>query len=340
MTRRSWIPSLILGLAACGLSGCLRRDVNPVGYVNPAGMGGDPGPAEPASAHDSRLPATGDHKPNEPIQPAHFPDEPPPVVAAPPMKDDEPPPPPPAPPPPADAPVVQADKAPQDPPVVAAFRDLLQNRSPDALEQLRAYDGASRELLLTLLPLAARVGDGAFDRATPQEAAVLLDQVRQVEALLRPRAALALDRVCLCRQIKGFGDCEPWPPDHVFQTETDDRRGERMQVYVEVRNFTSRPRGPAYETSLAGVVEIRDFNKGLAARFDFPAGVDRSQTPRQDYFINFQFHLPRLPEGRYTLHVLVKDVLAPVGDDAAPRTAGRSIDFAVGGAGSVRAGRD
>ena len=92
--------------------------------------------------------------------------------------------------------------------------------------------------------------------------------------------------------------------------------------------------------SLAGVVEIRDFANHVACRIDFPAGVERSQTPRQDYFINFPFHLPRLPEGRYTLHVRVKDMLAPAGDDAAPRTVGRSIDFTVGGTGPVRVGRD
>ena len=42
-----------------------------------------------------------------------------------------------------------------------------------------------------------------------------------------------------------------------------DRYGERMQVYVEVRNFTSRASGPLYETSLAGVLEIRDFTAFL-----------------------------------------------------------------------------
>ena len=175
-------------------------------------------------------------------------------------------------------------------------------------------------MLLTLLPLAARIGDGGLDRASPQETAVLLDQVRQLEAVLRPRAVLALDKVSFCRQIRGFGDCEPWPPDHVFQPEMEDRRGEWIQVYAEVRNFTCRPRGQAFETSLGGVVEIRDFNKDLVSRVDFPARIDRTQTPRQDYFVNFPFHLPRLPEGRYTLHVLVKDMLAPVGDDAAPRS--------------------
>ena len=104
--------------------------------------------------------------------------------------------------------------------------------------------------------------------------------------------------------------------------------------------LTARYQGSArvFETSLAGVVEIRDFANRPVCRFDFPASVERSQTPRQDYFVNFKFYLPPMPEGRYTLHVLVKDVLAPVGDDATPRRAIRSLDFSVGGA--RRAGRE
>ena len=219
-----------------------------------------------------------------------------------------------------EAPVMKVEAAPPEPRLVTALRNLLENRSARALEDLQNFDGASRDLLLTLLPLAARIGDGGLDHATPQETAVLLEELRQLEGMLRPRAALTLDKVCLCRKINGFGDCEPWPEDHPFQAEGDDRRGDRMQVYVEVRNFACRPNGALYETSLAGVVEIRDFKQGLVSRIDFPACLDRSQTPRQDYFINFQFHLPRLPQGRYTLHVLVKDVLAPSDGDAAPRT--------------------
>ena len=37
-----------------------------------------------------------------------------------------------------------------------------------------------------------------------------------------------------------------------------------------------------------------------------------------------------MPPGRYTLHVLVKDVLNPAaGDNASPRSAARSLDFLI-----------
>ena len=335
MTRRSWFPSLFLGLGACCLSGCLFA-----GRPDPAAVGGDAGkpadgaPADFRSPYLAHDPPPPDAKPgDDPVAQARYPA---PGGSAPSVKPDDPPPPPPVIlPPDAEAPVTTADKAPADPQLVAALRCLLQKRSAEALELLQNYDGPSRDLLLTLLPLAARAGDGGIEHATPQETAVMLEQLRQLETVLRPRAALTLDRVCLCRKINGFGDCEPWPEDHAFQAGGDGGRGERMQVYVEVRNFTSRFRGGLYETSLAGTVEIRDFANKLVfptSRIDFPACVDRSQTPRQDYFVNLRFYLPSpMPEGRYTMHVLIKDVLDPAaGDGAAPRSAARSLDFTVG----------
>ena len=90
-----------------------------------------------------------------------------------------------------------------------------------------------------------------------------------------------------------------------------------VQVYGEVRNFTCRPRGPPTNVPGRRGGDPRFRQQRARVPHRLPGGVERSQTPRQDYFINLQFHMPRLPEGRYTLHVLVKDMLAPAGDDAA-----------------------
>ena len=339
MTRRSRMLSLFLGLGACCLSGCLfggggnTPDVEK-NVVGPA----QPTPKDAGSAyHAHEPPPLREDKPGDAaVAQAHYPDPPPPAGSAPSVKPEITPPPAPLPAAP-EAAVMRVEKTP-DPQLVAALRCLLEKRSADALELLQNYDGASRELLLTLLPLAARVGDGGLDHATPQETAALLEQLRQVETVLRPHAALTLGKVCFCRKVNGFGDCEPWPENHVFRAGVEGERGEWMQVYAEVRNFTSRPQGPTYEISLAGAVEIRDAQNRPVSRIDFPSCVKRSQTPRQDYFVNFQFYLPSpMPPGRYTLHVLVKDMLNPAtGDDAAPQSATRSLDFLVGAAGDGR----
>ena len=154
--RRSRIPSLILGLTVCGLSGCLRGDVNPIAPVNVVKSGGDPAPADPSAFHPHPPPVIRDH---EAVQPAHIPDGPPPGPFRPAGEKRR----------SAAArcrffrrlrPMGRSSWSKRRRRIrrstVAALRDLTaQNRSPDALEQPVAYDGASRDLLLTLLPLAA-----------------------------------------------------------------------------------------------------------------------------------------------------------------------------------------
>ena len=243
MTRRSRILSLFLGLGACCLSGCLFGGGNtPAVEKNVVAPPVEATPRDGGSAYHAHEPPPlrEDKSGDGALAQAHYPDPPPTGGSAPSVKAENPPPDlPPAAPEPE---VMHVEKAPPDPKLVAALRCLLEKRSADALELLQNYDGASRELLLTLLPLAARVGDGGLDRATPQETAVLLEQLRQVETVLRPHAALALDKVCFCRKVNGFGDCEPWPESHVFRAGAEGGRGEWMQVYAEVRNFTSQPR--------------------------------------------------------------------------------------------------
>jgi hypothetical protein len=344
MTRRVGLSTLFVGLGACCLGGCLPGSVRNHDSVNSADVrerftpAPQAAPEVPSAYHVHQpAPPAPDALVAEPVSQAHFPDAPLPAGPAPSVKPDTPP----APPAPLtepNPPVVQAEKATESP-LLTAFRSLLANRSAEAVEQLQTYDAPSREMLMTLLPLAARVGDGGLEHSTPQEAAVLLEQLRTLEGVLKPRAALALDQVRFCRKVNGFGHYEPWPDDHVFQAGTADQRGERMQVYVEVRNFASRLNGTVYETSLGGVVEVRDSDNRVVSRRDFPPRVDRSLTPRTDRFLNFHFYLPApLPEGRYTLKVLVKDAVEPATGDAASRNASRTLHFTVGAPNLSRAG--
>jgi hypothetical protein len=348
MTRRVGFSSLFVGLGACCLGGCLPGSVHNRDTINTADIrerfvpAPSAAPDQPSAYHVQQpAPPPPDNKlVAEPVAQAHFPDDPPPGAAAPSVKADDSRVPL-APPTELSPPLTQEVKAAPESPLLIALRSLLANRSAEAVEQLQTYDAASREMLMTLLPMAARVGDGGLEHSTPQEAAVLLEQLRSLEGVLKPRAALALDQVRFCRKVNGFGHYEPWPDDHVFQAGTADQRGERMQVYVEVRNFASRRNGTVYETSLGGVVEVRDADDKPISRLDFPPRVDRSQTPRGDYILNFQFYLPApLPEGRYTLNVLVKDVIDPATSEAASRNASRTLHFTVSAPNPSRTGGD
>jgi hypothetical protein len=226
-----------------------------------------------------------------------------------------------------------------DPPLVAALRRVLDKNPAEALELLKQYDQTTRDLLALLLPLTARIGEGGLDRASPQEAGALLEQLNDLTAALRARAPLSLKKVCFCRRINGFGDYEALPPNPEFQGGIDHRLGERVRIYAEVRNFRSVPKGNVYETQLVKSVEIHAAHDptGNPIIIKTPDWTKPtlSYSPQQDYFLNIGFNLPPLPDGQYTLLVVVEDRTAFDGERVIPRLTRRSIDFRVShGAGS------
>src|SRR5262249_52050731 len=152
---------------------------------------------------------------------------------------------------------------------------------------LEKYDKNDRELLLALVHLAAGLGAGELGRLGPEEVSAALARLDELAARLRRKAPLTLDKVCFCRKIEGFGRYEPVPATHEFQAGSGGRPGERVQVYAEVGNFSSRPDAGQHETVLQSALEIHDAWRRVVVAMDLGRCVDRSQTPRRDYFLNF-----------------------------------------------------
>jgi hypothetical protein len=330
MRRRHWLGALGGAAGACLFAGCLGGPAHrAVSHDFNAPVPDDAqaaGPPGALSTYHARLLAAdgrGGKTPEEVLARVRL------DVKAP-----EPPPPPPELKPAAAVTPAPAPLPPPEAPLVAALRCVLEKHPAEAVSLLQRYDKADQELLLALLPLAARIGEGELERISPEEMAAILDRLHALILALRPRAALTLDKTCFCRQIDNFGRYEPLPPDHLFQAGGADRPGEFVQVYVEVKNVTSRPRGPFYETALSSTLEIFNAQKERVWLCR-PAAVERSQSPRQDYFINFQFAVPRLPQGLYTLRITVRDDAAPAGGRT-PRTASCSLDFQVAVGAAVR----
>jgi hypothetical protein len=217
-----------------------------------------------------------------------------------------------------------------DAPLVAALRCALEKHPGEAGKLLEAGARPNRDLLLALLRLAAELDGRDLDRLPPEELAANLEQVAAIVRALRQKAPLALGNVHFCRRITGFGRYEALPVGHSFQAGAGKQPGERVQVYAEVRNFRSRLRDGQFETVLASSLEVRNEQGHREVMMNLGSCTDRSQTPRQDYFLNFQFHVPpRLPPGLYTLWVTVKDVTPRGGEPGPAREARTSLDFKV-----------
>jgi hypothetical protein len=333
MTRHHWIMAIGLGL----LGGCATRQPLVAPEPTPPGRRGlgqplksqhvypraevqpalnPQGAAEPAKLQRKAEDPAAKAPPASPIQtigltPTTVAPEPP--EKAQPAQDDKP-----------AGPVFPPQTIPElvkppldDPPLLAALRALLEKRSDQAIHHLLGYDKPTQEMLLCLLPVVARLGSGSLDSADPQELAHLLDQVESARASLRPRVPLQIERMTFCRDIAGFGDYQPLPEDNPF------RPGELVEVYAEIRNFSSLAVKGVHEIRLASTLEMRDPAGRARPRTVQPlrTSTDQNRSPRHDHFQHYCFYIPEnLQPGHYSLVLQVNDL-----SSQPPRTAQKSL---------------
>lgn len=205
---------------------------------------------------------------------------------------------------------------PQDKPLVQALRCFLDNRPGEALVHLKGYDKDNQDMLLLLLPLVARMAESKLWDAKSQDVTFYTGQLSNLLVRFRPRLSLVIDKICFCRDIRGFGMYDPLPDSPIYH------RDDRVDIYVEVRNFVSEERalpggGPVvYVTQLKTSAEIVTRDRKIKV---WPAGNDRfvfhrdgpdiCRTLRHDYFDHCYFTLPAdLPAGAYTLSLQVEDL--------------------------------
>jgi hypothetical protein len=216
-------------------------------------------------------------------------------------------------------------KPPEDPPPVAALRCFLDKRPEDATDCLKNADKTNQELLLCILPLAARLNEGKLSQLPPEEVDALVQELTGLTVPLRARAPLVIVKSGFCESIKTFGVYQPWPDSHRF------RHGDRVQIYVELRNFASKeqklPSGEVrHVVQLVSSAEIRDYANKVVAKIDFQRdGPDESRTLRHDYFDTYSFWVSdNVQPGSYTLWITVEDR-----GTVPPRRAKQSLDFHV-----------
>jgi hypothetical protein len=221
--------------------------------------------------------------------------------------------------------VVTAKPA-QEAPLVSALRLCLEKEPTKAVAELRSYDKTNQEVLLCLLPVAARLAEGNLQDASARDVDTMLDELNSGMVPLRARAPLTIEKMCFCRRIDAFGVYQALPEDYRF------RPNEVAQIYVEVRNFatqrkTNATEAPTYVIQLTSSAEILDYagNRVTAQPLVFQRKKpDESSTERHDYFESYRFCIPDLPPGAYRLSIQVEDH-----GTRPPRRAHQSLDFRV-----------
>lgn len=235
--------------------------------------------------------------------------------------------------------VVKPVALPKKDPVVAALECYRENKPAEALRCLDSVDAGTREVLSVFLPLIAKLGQSGKVGDPPRDCGTLLEHIERLARALRPRAALAIEKMYYCRNIEKFGVYEPLPPGHCFRAGTGGHWGEMVQVYVELENCGAVQSGPYHETALALTMMIRDGQGRLIWKQGRETVVERNRSPKRDWHLPCSFYVPpSLPVGDYTLWIVVKDMTGLNGD-AVPehRVAKRSLHFRVRGNGEREA---
>src|SRR5262249_399799 len=154
----------------------------------------------------------------------------------------------------------------------------------------------SQDLLLCMLPLAARVSEGGLNKATPREMSNTVAELNRVSDTLASRAELLIDKMCFCRLIESdkFGVYQPLEEDHPIHP------GERTPIYIELRNFANERVSDGFRVRIKCDIEIRDYTGHTAWEFGFQERTFISKSPRHDFCDQFGFVVPpnKTPPGR------------------------------------------
>jgi hypothetical protein len=213
------------------------------------------------------------------------------------------------------APAQQAVKPePQEPLVIALARLLEEDTT--ALALLDYYEPSTRDWFLGILPLLASLNKTPLSQLSSEEAAGMQDQLQGLLLALRARTDLTLNNMCYLESepdpVRRSYRIRRLPEEHPFLPRSGDRPGERVCVYVELRNLGTvrSPNGQFYETRLSSSVTISEDPDGKVPKYyrKFNAPPLRSPDLSSDFYNTYSFYMPAdIPPGRYYLTLEVWD---------------------------------
>jgi hypothetical protein len=177
------------------------------------------------------------------------------------------------------------------------------------------------------LPLIARTSDTGLQGAKSNEYSYVVDELERLIDRSRTRAHLTIEKMCFCTSYQSYGIYLP-----VLFESPRFQVGQRVKLYVELKNFTSEWRDNAYMIYHRSTLTFLGFD-GKPVTFNYRGRIvsalpideerpDKSRSLRHDFAYHYDFQIPHMPPGFYTLLLRVADV--PTG-----RSAERTVDFQV-----------
>jgi hypothetical protein len=210
--------------------------------------------------------------------------------------------------------------------LILAVQSMCHNKPQEAVEHLQHCHPANQEFFMRLLPIMAVLKDKSIDQLNVQEAAALQEQVQRLLLAVVARSDLVVDKMCLCERIDGYGHFTPKRDGYAFKAGTGKQANEQVNVYVEIRNMASVPRDRYYTTLLNGTIRILNGQGDEVWKYNYRKREQPLQSgePHSDCYRIYDFFVPAIPAGRYTLSIEIVD------ETCQPhRVAQKSVEFHV-----------
>jgi hypothetical protein len=188
----------------------------------------------------------------------------------------------------------------------AAHRARVQYAALELVRQASQADAATSTVDTELwedLAGALRICFG-LDAPNSDELARLASRLDAAARRLQCELPLAVRRLTICRQIRGYGNVER------FET-SQFRRGQRVLLYSEVENYATRAQDGLVRSFIRSQIELVSPNGDVAWQHDFGTTEDSCAVPRRDYFLTHRFQIPTsTPAGHYELRLKLRDDLS------------------------------
>ncbi|MBI3823721.1 MAG: hypothetical protein HY289_13715 [Planctomycetes bacterium] len=212
--------------------------------------------------------------------------------------------------------------------VVEALDYFMKGHHAEAIKALSVYEEDKQQVLLRWLPICAMLVNKRIGDLTTQEVGFLNKQLDGLRDSLLPRSELIITKMCFCKEVRGFASFDALPENHQFLTGSQDRIGELVQLYIELKNFASEPtKDGQFVTKLSCLLELHDQagKKVWSKPLESNETTLRRSARLTDFYSRYGFYVPALPAGTYRLTLHVADET----NSQLRRVAERSVAFQV-----------
>jgi hypothetical protein len=114
--------------------------------------------------------------------------------------------------------------------------------------------------------------------------------------------SLAIPRILICRQVRGFEDVVPLDSGRL-------RKGQPLLIYATLENFRSVGTANGYRTLTLSTLEVRKADGEVLQRQSLGTAIDLVESPRRDFYLTHLITIPDdLPAGDYLFDLHVDDL--------------------------------